>query len=212
MADVFTVSTDEMKEAYLHLRTDTHVLPNAIYLEEMASEFNGHHKEQQGKKFEFPLVLWRGGQYGMRDVWENVGDLSKISGYTARNNGTVAWMGSVPPFLDGDLQVLEWVNVNMFFDNLRVLRPDYIWKPLSKTQFNSCKSNIALLEATVAGALCIGGDGTDKWRPAIKPEQIENDMSWKRKRFEEQRKFVAEHFDIEKVNVDRAAILAGLFR
>ena len=41
-----------------------------------------------------------------------------------------------------------------YFNNLRYTKPRAIITPLVEDVFNECKSNIAYLEATMAGALC----------------------------------------------------------
>jgi hypothetical protein len=196
-ADIVTTSTEELKEFYSDIRNDIQVLPNAIYEHEIADGWN--------IGFE---CLWRGGRYGMRDVWVNMVDLQKIGKMGCR----MTWWGDIPYFMPEDqLFTLGWTDINLFFPMLKKLAPSYVWKPLEDTQFNKAKSNIALLESCVAGALCITNDKGEKWKPAITAEQARDNVdSWKAKRFREQADFVRELYNIEKVNEKRLEILKGI--
>lgn len=196
-ADIVSTSTEELKAAYSTIRPDLHVLPNAIYEHEIADGWN------IGLE-----CLWRGGRYGMRDVWTNMEDLQKIGKMGCR----MTWWGDIPYFVPEEhLFTLGWCDVNLFFPMLKKIQPSYVWKPLEQTQFNAGKSNIALLESCVAGALCITNDKSEKWKPAITAEQArDNADTWKMKRFRDQADFVREFYNIEKVNEKRLEILKGI--
>lgn len=199
LADIVTVSTEELKEAYKDIRTDIHVLPNSIYEHEMADGWN-----------ENKTWLWRGGNYGMRDVWARIEDLNTIG----RTGAEMLWMGAIPCFLPAEIlegRVIGWVPVERFFEWLARIAPGYIWKPLEMHQFNSCKSNIALLESAVAGALCVTNSDEDKWKAAITVEQARDQGNgWKRKRFEAQREFILDGFEVNKTNKKRLELLQNL--
>lgn len=45
-----------------------------------------------------------------------------------------------------------------YFKNLKILKPNFIVVPLEDNSFNRCKSNIAWLEATYAGAVCLASN------------------------------------------------------
>lgn len=199
LADVVTVSTWELKEAYKDIREDIEVLPNSIFEHEIANKWN-----------ERNIWLWRGGNYGMRDVFHRIQDLQTI-GHTGAE---MLWMGAIPPFLPSQViegRVIGWVTVDRFFEFLEKIAPGYVWKPLEMHQFNSCKSNIALLEAAVAGALCVTNSDEDKWRTAITVEQARDQGNgWKRKRFEAQREFILDGYEINKTNTKRLEILENM--
>jgi hypothetical protein len=50
-----------------------------------------------------------------------------------------------------------------YFQNLSLLKPNFLVVPLENTVFNRCKSKIAWLEATRAGAVCLAS-GLDEFK------------------------------------------------
>lgn len=74
-----------------------------------------------------------------------------------------------------------WTNdIFGYFQRLIQLKPHFVVFPLEDNTFNRCKSNIAAIEATVAGAVCISPDYMPEFgeipRIAYHPNGEENSL------------------------------------
>ena len=80
----------------------------------------------------------------------------------------------------GETPVVVYPNVRHTSAYLRMIRQEqfnYVWKPLYEHGFNEAKSNIALIEATIGGGVCITNfAGRPMWENAT-PEWINYDKS-----------------------------------
>lgn len=110
-------------------------------------------------------VLWRGAYSGMGDI-NPMGAFyqrAKADGYEFR------FWGFLPEFAPSE-EYLAWTaDTFQFMQMVRKAAPGYIWKPLHPCKFNDAKSNIALIEATMAGALCVSNyaDRLPWWKGAV---------------------------------------------
>jgi hypothetical protein len=141
MADLFWFSTEAFLETY---HSGGLVVKNAILpgeLPDKPSPDTGHWS-WRGQSIQMH-DLWRQGQ----EDWPGIRDKAK------------AWtfIGYYPPLDHGDnsrfLPALD--DPEMYFAMLPKLQLNGVWKPMMPCQFNDHKSNIAWIEATMAGGACL---------------------------------------------------------
>ena len=183
--NIFSVSTPEIKEKYQkYMKHEPIVLPNAVHMSEVKQEWNGGNK-----------ILWRGNFTQSRDMWVNVKDQAAMNekGYK------FVYMGIPPSWID-EPSWLEWGPTHSYFNTLRKAQASYFWKPLEDNLFNRCKSNIAMLEGAMSGALTITNLDDPKWLPAITTQQLfGNDDAWMKKRYTKMLDFISEGYDAAKI-------------
>ena len=187
-ANIVSTSTPEIAEKYRqYMSVDPVVLPNCIHPEEIGKEWNENDK-----------VLWRGNWSQIRDMWCNKSDHEKIN-----KAFKLAYIGAVPPWVEQPSWT-EWGPAHSYLRAMRRTGVGYFWKPLEDCEFNRAKSNIAMLEGAMAGALTITNLKHERWRPAISVgEAIDRNANWKADRFEKMREFITEHYNSQRVNVER---------
>ena len=160
MSTQLWVSTPALVEVYAH--PNTVVIPNAVLESDLPQEVG----EPSGS------VLWRGSEIHREDleIYNFRGDylamLKKIKRFL--------WVGYMPTWAivsDSKAQIqLESTNVDTraWFSYLRQQQLQAIVKPLMVCQFNNAKSNIAWIEATIAGAVCVTNyAGKPGWECAV---------------------------------------------
>lgn len=120
--------------------------------------------------------MWRGNEAQICDLWKAEAWYDMVKQDASR----FIWWGYIPPFKHGgNVVAVRWEQSLDFWDSLRRSRLNYIWKPLIDNPFNRAKSNIAWIEATVAGGVCVTNlAGQPGWEYAaesfIAPEEIED--------------------------------------
>lgn len=188
-ANIVSFSTPEIKAKYQqYCKADAAVLPNSIHLFEMGKEWNG------GKR-----VLWRGNFTQSRDMWLNRKDQERMLAHGM----DFIYMG-IPPSWEDTPKWLEWGPTHSYFRALRDGKASFFWKPLEDNAFNRCKSNIAMLEGAMAGALTVTNLDDPKWLPAITVDQLlGNSESWMKKRYEKMIEFISDEYDAAKVGQAR---------
>jgi hypothetical protein len=76
------------------------------------------------------------------------------------------WLGWAPFPIpnNGKHRMIKYENIIKYWDHIRTAGTNIIWKPLLECTFNNGKSNIAWLEATVGGGVCVTNyAGTGEW-------------------------------------------------
>ena len=179
-ANIVSCSTPEIADKYgQHTAAQPIVLPNAIHPQEIADKWNDNAK-----------VLWRGNWSQIRDMWCNKADHDRL-----QKHMNLAYIGAVPPWVD-EPSWTEWGPTHSYLRAMRKTGVGHIWKPLEDNEFNRAKSNIAMLEGAIAGALTICNLKHGRWKPAISSmEAVDRDAKWKQDRFEKMREFITEHYN-----------------
>lgn len=154
IADVITVSTPELAIAYGELsQKNCHVIPNA-WNDIVFPFMETPKKEEEG----VTKILWRGSDTHVRDLHEVKDQIVSLS----KEHPDWEWtfIGFHPWFFDGmpKFEFVQAMDVITYLDSLRRNKFDVIIVPLSDTPFNRCKSNIAWIEGTQAGAVCVAPD------------------------------------------------------
>lgn len=156
VANVITVSTPALADALRRESgTDPVVLPNALntYLWPMSSLARQ------------PVITWRGSGGHGGDLDPMIGTLrllAKVHGdwqfhWLGRPHYKCAAIGTVHPYQD----------LFSYMELFQELAPAIHIVPLADCEFNRCKSNIAWLEASAAGAVTVAPDLPEWRRPGI---------------------------------------------
>lgn len=162
-ADVISVSTPHLAlglKKYVKDSTHIHVIPNA---------FNDYLFKEKPVFKEHNIAFWRGTQSHQQDLLAFSNDI-RIASY---NNPSwlFNFMGYHPFFLMDAMagRAIHTPPVDLFkyFDVIQKTYPNICMVTLSKSDFNQAKSNIAWIEATYAGAVCIGPDWEEWKKPGI---------------------------------------------
>ncbi|MER2511140.1 MAG: hypothetical protein ABTQ25_01735 [Nitrosomonas ureae] len=155
-ADVITVSTPELaNQVKIEYGRESIVVPNAwndyaLPIQEPAPIIEG----------EKIRIVYRGSNshdgdlFAHRDAFREYGNIEFI------------FMGCMPWYFYTDYGghmttiIQEAWNMDIFgyFQRLIQLKPHFVVFPLEDNTFNRCKSNIAAIEATVAGAVCLASN------------------------------------------------------
>lgn len=198
MADVFTASTPEIAEKYgADLKCPVYVLPNCVHPEELQRQWNGGVRG-----------LWRSNFSQVRDMQVCWKDFDTMTAAGVQ----MAFIGAYPPWLDNPAWT-EWGPTMGYFSALRKANAAYFWKPLEENAFNRAKSNVALLEGAMSGALTVCNLKHDRWRPAISAAEVrDRNDNWKTRRYEDTLAFIEDQYNAAKVNEQRYRILVDLIR
>ena len=153
-ADVITVSTPELSaQVKIEYGRESIVVPNAwndyaLPIQEPAPIIEG----------EKIRIVYRGSNSHDGDLFAH------RDAFREYENIEFIFMGCMPWYFysnyGGQMTTIiqEAWNMDIFayFQRLIQLKPHFVVFPLEDNTFNRCKSNIAAIEATVAGAVCIG--------------------------------------------------------
>lgn len=143
LADLITVTTPALKKMYRGYNQNIHVVPNAWN----DYRFSKSDPTPQSKPTK---IIWRGHDTHDPDL----ADIQKplIDIYRRRAEFDFKFLGHSPAYID--LQPSEEIpatNIGGYFSLLKALRGDFLFVPLLNHDFNKAKSNIALIEALLAG-------------------------------------------------------------
>ena len=154
IADAVTVSTDALADEIEKMFGKRPTVINNAHNDLCLPGLSKFNQPQNGVN----TILWRGSETHIGDLmryrdafeqyenidwnfWGGVPDLAISSKYGGRMESWThkGWEPGIPNY----------------FRNLKNLKPNFVLVPLELGRFNDCKSNIAYLEATYAGAVCI---------------------------------------------------------
>jgi hypothetical protein len=143
MCDYFWVSTEQLLYECDCLGKGE-IIPNAILPEDLPKE----PAPDRGR------WMWRGKDIQKEDVY-----LAGAETYEQIKSKATQWTfwGCLPSLDHGqNIRLLEYSDgIVSYFDQLKAERFNGVWKPLVENQFNDAKSNIAWLEATMSGGVCL---------------------------------------------------------
>jgi hypothetical protein len=153
LADVVTVTTNDLKNAYDGLSGDVRVIPNAL---------NDGIFIREGKlPKRAKNVIWRGSDSHVYDVMSFGQAINQVKGEFPEYMFT--FMGYKPWYLEQtpNMKAVPEIDLIMYMNFLTKQKPIVMQVPLDDNFFNHCKSNIAFLEGTFAGAACLVPDWWD---------------------------------------------------
>jgi O-antigen biosynthesis protein len=204
LADIVTVTTEALAEVVRPINANVEIIPNAIPARQMkANQWNG------GKG-----VFWRGGLAHMADVFAYSPEIQRLI-----NEGhTFKFMGMIPFFLQKH-SLVQSRDIFQYFEYMNEERPPIMFVPLIDDKFNQAKSNIAWLEATACGAVCLATDLPEFRKPGIinfdNPRNFYNVFKKVVKmdlqeHWAQSERYIAENLILEEVNRRRAQVVGEL--
>jgi hypothetical protein len=217
MADVVSVSTEELRRKYSAWNQNVLRVPNA-WNEEM------FWYREPDKVARAKAVLWRGTRTHAEDLDEFLPQISRI----ARSHpdwkfvfiGGAYWKihQAVP---ESQLTIFEPLEQTLFYETIYKLGAKIMMVPLANHAFNQSKSNIAWMEGTFCGSAVVCPDWQEWQRPGAlnynNPDQFEELMNIAMKPgmdLSKQAKtswaHIQENLSLEKINSQRLDILKSL--
>lgn len=156
LTDYFWVSTEQLLfECDCHANGE--VVPNAIYAWDLPNE----PAPDRG------LWMWRG--KGMQNLDVLTAGIETYEKIKELPKHWIFW--GVLPLLNhaNNVELMEYEDdVQSYFAKLKSVRLNGVWKPLAEHQFNDAKSNIAWIEATMSGGVCLTNyAGKPAWENAV---------------------------------------------
>jgi hypothetical protein len=220
MADVITVTTEYMKNKLLSgspdRKLDIRVIPNAFDFE----RFIKQPKPERNK-----LIMWRGTPTHTRDILSVAHELVNL--YKTHTEWEWEFLGDKQWMVTESMiqtdpkrcKMTDNKGIMDYHDHILDRAPKLFIVPLHFNTFNRSKSNIAFLEATYAGALCLAPDMAEWQVPGCINYTDAKDFS---RKFEEiiagkhdekhdiARHWVKEHRSLKVVNRARVQIIKEL--
>jgi hypothetical protein len=145
LADVVSVTTEDLRQSYLPYNKNIMVIPNA---------FNDT-LIKRNKKPREKVVLWRGSDTHQRDIETYKPAIDKVC--THWNSISFLYIGYAPWKLEitPNIKLARAVDTMLYLEQIQVIAPLVMQVPLHDNLFNRCKSNIAAIEGAFAGAACL---------------------------------------------------------
>lgn len=217
MADRVTVSTPHLKARLEKLNKNITVVPNAVDFKKL----NSFRPE-----ITFPrhkLITWRGSNTHQRDLMDYaepiIREARKPDGWTHTFIGYNPWF--ITQYIDNDkCKITEGLDIYEYWKFFHAIKPSVHLVPLSDTTFNRSKSNIAWIEATLAGAVTIAPEW-DEWKKPgvttyVNPKDFEEALGelkampntldlWRASMT-----YIEENLSLDIVNKRRSEVLLGM--
>jgi hypothetical protein len=186
LADRVWVSTEQLLYVTDAIGRGT-VIPNAILPTDLPDE----------PAPDLRRWAWRGTSVHLSDIVTHADWYERLKSSVKE----FAWIGWVPPLnhLDNAKFYPYESDPSSYMDSIRRQQFNVIWKPLQENLFNKAKSNIAWLEATIGGGVCVTNFALeDQWRCCSLyglehyEEQVERWMA--------SREAILEHYNLDTTN------------
>lgn len=189
MADGIWCSTDAIMPFADALDGRGVVIPNAILPSDLPDE----------------PAPWRGGIVCWRGSIANFMDINSDMAYEefkANQDKFRAWVmfGYWPERIRGrNVGGKASVAVTDYMDSLKNLGINIMWKPLQDNEFNAAKSNIAWIEATISGGICVTNfAGRSGWEMAV--DKFTDNQDFIASQWQASRDWILKHYNLDKVN------------
>jgi len=146
LADIVSVPTEYLRQIYIEFQKNIVVVPNA---------FNDLLFKRPELKPRTNHCVWRGPEAHIFDLMNYNRELSQI--VKDFSEWRFIFMGFSPWFLadTNNKANIPSMDVVMYFKTLFDLAPSCMHVPLHDNAFNRAKSNIAYIEGSYAGAVCV---------------------------------------------------------
>lgn len=164
MADVVTVTTEQLKANLANLNKNIVVVPNAFDDRFLTMP---EKREPPAK-----LVLWRGSDTHQKDLATVGMQLGELSHDPDLSDWTFQFMGFNPWWITERMRHLNTIisppiDILEYHTYLREVNPALMFVPLCDSDFNLSKSNIAWIEGTYAGAAVVAPGIPEFVQPGI---------------------------------------------
>lgn len=168
-ADAVTVSTTTMRDALMkHVGNVQNFKPENIEI--LTNGFNPRWFwwRQINKRSQKVRVMWRGSKHHEKDLWHVNGHIKKAM--KEFPNVEFFFIGHKPWQLFEETE--NWFHISpttphSYMKMMYTVRPDICMVPLADNAFNRCKSNIAQLEAAMAGAVSVVPNWPEVWDTSV---------------------------------------------
>lgn len=209
LADVITVSTPALKEDFSFVKDKVFVLPNA-YDDDLLGPFPMEPLPRD------KTILWRGSATHEEDLSPIAGKLIDFINSQEFEGWKFCFMGYNPVFITSQIkdekriEIVPPLDILDYFAAIRALKPSMIVVPLKDTAFNRCKSNIAWIEGTYAGAMTLASDLPEFRRPGVMlstEEHFVNTLQWNIRRINEHPEHVYEHWKLSADSIVNSKLL-----
>lgn len=216
IADMVTVTTDYLKEAYKFYSNNIRVIHNAFPLELLSEASLGEPREGQHK-----FVMWRGSDSHRGNLEHFKAELTEV----ANNNPdwNFKFFGSNPWYFD-NVFPYQHIDFTQCFDSFYKLK---LWSskihivPLVDRPFTRSKSHIAYIEATIAGSVVLAPNWEEWQKPGVVNYDGKQDFKDKLQdlisgkydltsRFEESKEYILKNLSLKEANKERVKILSEL--
>jgi hypothetical protein len=209
MASVITVSVDALRMTF---GKEANVVPNAF------NDYIWKLEASQPNK----IISWRGGSSHLGDVAPYLPAISTVSqdlvDWTWHFFGEPHW--EVDRAIPNDQLVRHfWLDPFRYLWEFKQLKPAINIVPLLDNKFNRCKSNLAWIEATYAGAVTIAPAWEEWEKPGVMTyssikefgevirSAVEIGQTQRSIMVDESRRYIEDNLLLSKVNDRRLAIL-----
>lgn len=191
MANMIWTSTPTIAKGLGH--PNVHICPNAIDPRTLPDTCN----------FGTGGILWRGAYTGTDDI-----ESQEVWYNALKEAYNLRFWGHLPSFAPVT-EFIEWeADASQYIYALQKFNPEYIWKPLEENAFNEAKSNIAFLEATMAGALCLTNFKGGDWAASV--NHVITDRDEYVYHFNQAKQFIEQRFSLDAATEARAESLLSL--
>lgn len=213
-ADIVTVSTTALKinleKKYKIKKGIIKVIPNALDLEmfPLTPEFKNSKN-----------IMWRGSHTHMNDLMEFSEEIVDVM--NSNKSWKINFMGYNPFFITGKIKnftYTKFLGVDKYLNLLPNLNNSICIIPLHDSNFNHSKSNIAWIESTYAGAVCLAPDWEEWRKPGVVTYKNKADFKQKLKAMvtgaydlkrmhQESWQFIRDHLSLAEVNKQRLTLI-----
>lgn len=214
-ANVVTVSTQFLARQIVHLNPNVVVLPNAFDVDAVPYRDVDKDCGERSK-----MIYWRGSRTHHKDVWTYKKEI--LAAAQESKEWKYHFIGDNLWFLTDEMDneqaiVADVMQIEKFFMHLWRIAPSACIVPLHDCKFNRAKSNIAYLEASMAGAVTIAPAWEEWSHPGIiqyKDNQqfleairlVTSGEIDVRKSSNEAWAYVKQHMSLSKANVKRRQV------
>jgi hypothetical protein len=167
------------------------VVPNAILeneLPEKPSDYKG-------------VVCWRGSASQIADI-QNEDAVELFEANCNLYNNWLFWGYHPSCYRTENSKGLKRVDLIEYIAGLSKVGINIMWKPLQVNEFNDAKSNIAWIEATMAGAVCVTNYATKPgWEWSI--DKFTTNTDFIESQWSASKAAIIKHYNLDKVNAIR---------
>jgi glycosyltransferase involved in cell wall biosynthesis len=213
-SDITTVSTNALKEYFLPYSTRIKVVPNAFPIELLSDVSLGDTVLAQHN-----FISWRGSKSHKKNVREYAKEISEIK--ESNPEWGFNFFGFNPEFLECKYNHYDSIPLFDSFYRLKRFSSKIHIVTLYDRPFTKSKSNIAWIEATIAGSVVLAPDWEEWQKPGIVNYSSKEDFKVKLQSlingeydlsqlFENSREYLYNNLSLKKVNKDRLRILKEL--
>jgi HEPN domain-containing protein len=214
-ADIVTVSTEGIKNIYSKLNSDIRIIENA---------FNDYNYPFEKRENSTKYISWRGSNTHRRDLLSVREDMISTSkqfpdwAWNFIGGGGDLWF--ITDKINNCMTIVdvEIVRYNRLIHNLQ---PEIHVCPLLDSEFNRGKSNIAFIEATWAGAVCVAPtipefikpgcvNYTDNFKYII--SKLIKSRTFRQENYEKSFEYVRDNLLLSVINKKRIKIIEEVLR